>query len=145
VRIRPCQHAERRSWTPTDLSCVVSLPIGAFPTAEAKVNLLLFTKGTRTSRIWYYDLSGLKLSKKHPLRSEHLAEFLTLLPARADGARSWTIERQAVEHNQYRLNAINPHVEHNDDQPTPEELLARIEAQEHAFVAALAQLRTPLY
>ena len=126
-----------------DLWCVVSLPIGAFPSTDAKANILLFTAGRPTSRIWYYDLSGLKISKKCPLRPEHFAEFLALLRARTDGAHSWTVERQAVARNHYRLNAVHPQQAEKGDQRTPEELLDLIEDQEQAFVAALAQLRTP--
>lgn len=45
-----------------DLWCVVSLPGGAFSGAGAgvKTNLLFFTKGRPTKKIWYYDLSDLK-------------------------------------------------------------------------------------
>jgi type I restriction enzyme M protein len=45
-----------------DLWCVVSLPGGAFSGAGAgvKTNLLFFTKGRPTRKIWYYDLSDLK-------------------------------------------------------------------------------------
>src|SRR5262249_12732552 len=42
-----------------ELWCVVSLPAGVFSAAGAgvKTNLLFFTKGKPTERIWYYDLS----------------------------------------------------------------------------------------
>jgi len=53
-----------------DLWCIVSLPGGVFTSAGAgvKTNLLFFTKGQPTERIWYYDLSGLKIGKTTPLR-----------------------------------------------------------------------------
>src|SRR5207237_6529057 len=52
-----------------DLWCVVSLPAGAFVNAGAgvKTNLLFFTKGRPTERVWYFDLSGVKVGKKAPL------------------------------------------------------------------------------
>lgn len=55
------------------LWAIVSLPGGVFSTAGAgvKTNLLFFTKGSRTERIWYYDLSGLKTGKKTPLTLAH--------------------------------------------------------------------------
>ena len=51
-----------------DLWCIVSLPGGVFSTAGAgvKTNLLFFTKGKKTERIWYYDLSQIKVGKKTP-------------------------------------------------------------------------------
>lgn len=56
-----------------DLWCIVSLPSGVFSTAGAgvKTNLLFFTKGKRTERIWYYDLSHVKVGKKTPMTLAH--------------------------------------------------------------------------
>jgi type I restriction enzyme M protein len=56
-----------------DLWAIVSLPGGVFSTAGAgvKTNLLFFTKGKKTERIWYYDLSGIKVGKKTPLTLAH--------------------------------------------------------------------------
>ncbi|MBS0170643.1 MAG: N-6 DNA methylase [Nitrospira sp.] len=56
-----------------DLWAIVSLPGGVFSTAGAgvKTNLLFFTKGKKTKRIWYYDLSQVKVGKKGPLTLAH--------------------------------------------------------------------------
>ena len=56
-----------------DLWAIVSLPGGVFSTAGAgvKTNLLFFTKGRPTQRIWYYDLSWVKVGKKTPLTLAH--------------------------------------------------------------------------
>jgi type I restriction enzyme M protein len=56
-----------------DLWAIVSLPGGVFSTAGAgvKTNLLFFTKGRKTERIWYYDLSRVKVGKKTPLTLAH--------------------------------------------------------------------------
>jgi len=56
-----------------DLWAIVSLPGGVFSTAGAgvKTNLLFFTKGKKTEKIWYYDLSGIKVGKKTPLSLAH--------------------------------------------------------------------------
>jgi len=56
-----------------DLWAIVSLPGGVFSTAGAgvKTNLLFFTKGKKTTRIWYYDLSPVKVGKKTPLTLAH--------------------------------------------------------------------------
>ncbi|MFM2055685.1 MAG: hypothetical protein RLY71_70 [Pseudomonadota bacterium] len=56
-----------------DLWAIVSLPGGVFSTAGAgvKTNLLFFTKGRQTERIWYYDLSQVKVGKKTPLTLAH--------------------------------------------------------------------------
>ncbi len=56
-----------------DLWAIVSLPGGVFSTAGAgvKTNLMFFTKGKKTERIWYYDLSHVKMGKKTPLTLAH--------------------------------------------------------------------------
>jgi len=77
-----------------DLWCVVSLPGGVFTAAGAgvKTNLLFFTKGKPTRKIWYYDLTDIKVRKKTPLTLKHFEEFFRLLPSRADGDLSWTVD-----------------------------------------------------
>lgn len=76
-----------------DLWCVVSLPGGVFTAAGAgvKTNLLFFTRGTPTEKIWYYDLSERKVGKKNPLKVDDFKEFFELLSTRADSDRSWTV------------------------------------------------------
>jgi type I restriction enzyme M protein len=53
--------------------CIVSLPGGVFSAAGAgvKTNLVFFTKGRKTERIWYYDLSQVKVGKKSPMTLGH--------------------------------------------------------------------------
>jgi type I restriction enzyme M protein len=79
-----------------DLWCVVSLPGGVFTAAGAgvKTNLLFFTKGGPTRKIWYYDLSDIKVGKKTPLTLKHFEDFLRLLPARAESDLSWTVDME---------------------------------------------------
>jgi type I restriction enzyme M protein len=56
-----------------DLWAIVSLPGGVFSTAGAgvKTNLLFFTKGRKTEKIWYYDLTHVKVGKKTPMTLAH--------------------------------------------------------------------------
>lgn len=80
-----------------NLWCIVSLPGGVFTAAGAgvKTNLLFFTKGEPTRKIWYYDLSDLKIRKKTPLPLKHFEDFLRLLPTRGDSDLSWTVDMDA--------------------------------------------------
>jgi type I restriction enzyme M protein len=77
-----------------ELWCIVSLPGGVFTAAGAgvKTNLLFFTRGKPTEKIWYYDLSERKVGKKNPLVLDDFKEFFALLPARGDSDRSWTVD-----------------------------------------------------
>lgn len=85
-----------------DLWAIVSLPGGVFSTAGAgvKTNLLFFTKGRKTERIWYYDLSWVKVGKKTPLTLAHFGfdKDGTALPDEALPA-ALTAEWQADEAN----------------------------------------------
>ena len=126
-----------------DLWCIVSLPAGAFVNAGAgvKTNLLFFTKGRPTERVWYYDLSGVKVGKKNPLTLAHFEDFFRLLPGRADSERSWTVERKAIDEKSYDLKAVNPHARNDEDLRTPEELLDLIEAKGKEVAEAIVTLR----
>lgn len=126
-----------------DLWCIVSLPGGVFTAAGAgvKTNLLFFTKGKPTEKIWYFDLSDIKVGKKMPFTLKHFEDFFRLLPNRADSERSWTVPRQQLEAKNYDLKAVNPNRKSTEDTRTPEELLTVIESKGREVAAALAALR----
>lgn len=128
-----------------DLWCIVSLPAGTFKQAGGgvKANLLFFTKGKPTEKIWYYDLSDIRVTKKSPLTTAHFEEFFKLLPTRADSESSWTVLRKDIEAKNYDLKAVNPNRKNQEDTRTPEELLNIIEAKGKEVEEALAQLRKP--
>jgi type I restriction enzyme M protein len=127
-----------------DLWCIVSLPPGTFSQAGGgvKANLLLFTKGKPTERIWYYDLSDVKVTKRMPLTLAHFEEFFRLLPSRSASENSWTVNRQDIEAKSYDMKAVNPHRKDIEDTRTPEELLDIIQAKSREVAEALALLRT---
>lgn len=126
-----------------NLSGVVSLPGGVFSTAGAgvKTNLLFFTKGGPTEKIWYYDLSDVKVGKRNPFTLNRFEEFFRLLPERADSERSWTVTRQEIEAKNFDLKAVNPNAKKYEDSRTPEELLALIEAKGKEVMEAMEELR----
>jgi type I restriction enzyme M protein len=92
-----------------DLYCIVSLPGGVFSSAGAgvKTNLVFFRKGKQTEKIWYYDLSNVKVGKKSPMTEGHFKEFLELLPARGDSPNAWTVNFAAKL--QQALEEARPH------------------------------------
>ncbi len=77
-----------------NLWCVVSLPAGVFTAAGAgvKTNLFFFTKGQPTQKIWYYDMTDIKVRQKTPLTLDHFNDFFRLLLDRADSELSWTVD-----------------------------------------------------
>jgi type I restriction enzyme M protein len=126
-----------------DVLAIVNLPGGVFTAAGAgvKTNLLFFTKGKKTERIWYYDLSDIKVGKKTPFTLGRFAEFFELLSTRADSDRSWSVTRDAIEARNYDLKAVNPNARDEQDTRTPEELLDIIGTKGREVAEAPAHLR----
>jgi type I restriction enzyme M protein len=126
-----------------DLWAIISLPGGVFTAAGAgvKTNLLFFTKGGPTGKIWYYDLSDIKVGKKTPLTADRFDDFFRLLPARGDSDRSWTVTREEVEGRGYDLKAVNPNAKTDEDLRKPEDLLDLIDQKGKEVAEALAKLR----
>ncbi|RJP22016.1 MAG: N-6 DNA methylase [Deltaproteobacteria bacterium] len=129
-----------------DLWCIVSMPGGVFSAAGAgvKTNLLFFTKGKPTEKIWYYDLSDIKVGKKTPFTIDRFEEFFRILPERGDSDRSWTVTRSAIEGKNFDLKAVNPNAKNEEDTRTPEELLDITETKGREVAEALATLRSGL-
>ena len=106
-------------------------------------------EGRPTERIWYYDLSDLKVGKKTPFTLERMGDFFELVGdsraggtvGRPDSERSWTVIREAIEAGNYDLKAVNPHRVVEEDKRTPEELLDEIERQQKVIAEAIAELR----
>jgi type I restriction enzyme M protein len=134
---------KRKLLNDCDLWCIVSLPGGVFTAAGAgiKTNLLFFTKGRPTEKVWYYDLSDIKVGKRTPFTLDKFEEFFKLLPERADSERSWTVTREEIEAKGFDLKAVNPHAKVEEDIRTPEDLLDLIEAKGREVIEALAVLR----
>ncbi len=116
---------KRRLLDECDVWCIVSLPPKVFVNAGAssKTNLLFFTKGRPTERIWYYDLSDINVTKKNPLTLAHFEEFFRLLPEREDSKRSWSVTVEEIRERGYDMKALNPHRRDVGDTRSVEELL----------------------
>ena len=69
-----------------------------------KTNLLFFTKGKPTEKIWYYDLSDVKVGKKMPLTLKHFEDFA----ATAGCSPMWRARRKAAGSASDRSIASSP-------------------------------------
>jgi type I restriction enzyme M protein len=135
--------AKRKLLEDCDLWCIVSLPPGTFVNAGAgvKANLLFFTRGGPTEKVWYYDLSDVKVTKKKPLTADRFEEFLRLLPAREDSERSWSVTRAELKERGHDLKAVNPNRKREEDTRTPGQLLDSIEAAGREVAETVERLR----
>lgn len=123
-----------------EVFCIVSLPGGVFTDAGAgvKTSLVFFRKGQPTERIWYYDLSSLKINKGNPLKLSHFEDFLrrAALPpdeSERESAQSWTIDFAARK--QEAQQRAEPH------QLQARSLLAEVSAIDKVIVRLKAQIR----
>lgn len=113
-----------------NLHTIISLPAGLFSSAGAgvKTNILLFTKGESTEKIWYYDLSWVKVGKRNPFTIDRFDDFFALFPTKADSDYSWTVDRATIEANNFDIKAVNPNKKVEVDTRTSAEIIAEIEA-----------------
>jgi type I restriction enzyme M protein len=134
---------KRKLFDDCNVYCIISLPGGLFTAAGAgvKTNILFFEKGSRTEKVWYYDLSDVKVNKSTPFTIDKLDEFFSLLPTRADSDRSWTVERQTLEDKDFDLKAVNPNKKATSDEVTLGELLTVIEDKSAVIAAAVGKLK----
>ena len=129
-----------------DLWCIISLPQNVFVNAGAtsKTNLLFFTKGKPTQRIWYYDLSDIKVRKKLPFTLQHFDDFFRQLGTENDegkiSERSWFVDIETIKEKNYDLKASNPNIKEKD-LPKPEELIKIIEESQEKINESLKKLR----
>jgi len=144
---------KRRLLDTCNLWCIVSLPGGLFTAAGAgvKTNLLFFTKGKATGKLWYYDLSDVKVGKKKPFTRERLKEFFALISTRGESERSWTVDIAArrraatAEADKLRATVQKP----KSDLGQAENELAALKARSSFMVFPLAMpifsIRTALF
>ncbi|SPE31612.1 Site-specific DNA-methyltransferase (Adenine-specific) [Candidatus Sulfopaludibacter sp. SbA6] len=76
-----------------NLHTVLDCPGGTFQGAGVKTVVLFFEKGTKTRKVWYYQLEpGRNLGKTNPLNDADLAGFVQLQKTRADSPKSWSVD-----------------------------------------------------
>ena len=125
---------------------VLSLPQNVFLNAGAgvKTNLLFFTKGKPTEKIWYYDMSDIKVLKKSPMTLNKFDDFLNRLHSDEEGdkisEKSWFVEIDEVKKKNYDIKAVNPNIKEKEI-PKPEELIKIIEEAQIKINEGLQKLK----
>lgn len=134
---------KRKLLSECNLWCIISLPQGVFVNAGAgvKTDILFFTKGQHTERIWYYDMTltdeftPRKVNKGNPLIYENFSDFFYRLNLDPDNPervseRSWYLTIEEIKKREYDLKAFNENAPDLTDKRTTAELLQTIkEAQ----------------
>jgi type I restriction enzyme M protein len=92
-----------------NLHTVLVCPAMTFTGAGVKTVVLLFDKGARTRKIWFYELDpGRNLGKTNPLNDDDLAEFVKLQKNSADSSKSWSVDAKGIDPATFDLSVKNP-------------------------------------
>jgi type I restriction enzyme M protein len=125
-----------------DLHTVLDCPGGTFQGAGVKTVVLFFDKGTRTRKIWYYQLDpGRNLGKTNALNDEDMADFVKLQKTHPDSPKSWTLDARSIDPKNFDLSAKNPNAPEAAAHRTPTEILHEIAALDAQSSAALHTIR----
>ena len=128
-----------------NLHTVLDMPGGTFQGAGVKTVVLFFEKGEPTKRVWYYQLDpGRNMGKTNPLNDKDLAEFVELQGSFATSAKSWSVERGAIDAASFDLSVKNPDAGEVVALRSPEVILAEIAALDAQSAGILAEIRALL-
>jgi type I restriction enzyme M protein len=148
------KQTKRKLLDECNLWCVISLPQGVFVNAGAgvKTNLLFFTKGKQTERVWYYDMTLTddfkirKVNKGNPLTYNHFRDFFDRLALDPDDPKrisewSWYVSVDEIKKKSYDLKATNQNAPDTSDKRTTAELTAIIEEAQREIEDGLKRLK----
>ena len=138
-----------------NLHTIVRLPNGVFnPYTGIKTNILFFTKGQKTEKVWFYEHpypTGVKnYSKTKPMKFDEFQTEIDWWGNEADGFASrveteqaWSVSIDEIIERNYNLDIKNPH-QAEEIVHDPEELLATYQTQQNEIQQLRDQLKTIL-
>jgi type I restriction enzyme M protein len=125
-----------------DLHTILDCPGGTFLGAGVKTVVLFFDKGTKTRKVWYYQLDpGRNMGKTSPLNDDDLAEFLKLQPKKKDSDKSWSVDVKTLDASTFDLSVKNPNGGEAVAHRTPQEIMDEIAALDAESAEVLAGIR----
>jgi type I restriction enzyme M protein len=110
-----------------NLHTILDCPGGTFQGAGVRTVVLFFEKGSKTRKVWYYQLvPGRNLGKTNPLNDEDLAEFVKLQKSFADSPKSWTVNARTFDLATFDLSVKNPNGGEEITQRSPQAIIEEI-------------------
>src|SRR6202044_1777895 len=92
-----------------NLHTVLDCPGGTFQGTGVKTVVLFFEKGSKTRKVWFYQLEpGRNLGKTNPLNDDDLTEFVKLQKTFADSDKSWSVDAKTIDQTTFDLSVKNP-------------------------------------
>lgn len=125
-----------------ELHTILDCPQGTFQGAGVKTVVLFFEKGAPTRDIWIYQLDpGRNMGKTNPLNDPDMAEFVELQRTRANGPKSWIVNRADLDEETYDLSVKNPNAQEAEALRAPEEIIADMLARDAETADILDNIR----
>ncbi len=138
-----------------NLHTVLDCPGGTFIGAGVKTVVLFFEKGTKTRKVWFYQLDpGRNMGKTNPLNDADLAEFIALQASRASAdegpvtTKSWNVDVRAPDGSlssaEADLSVKNPNGGEEIAHRSPQEIMDEIAALDAESAEVLANIKALL-
>jgi len=134
-----------------NLHTVLDCPGGTFIGAGVKTVVLFFEKGTKTRKVWFYQLApstssgqARNLGKTNPLNDTDLAEFIELQKTKADSPKSWSVDVKTIDPKTFDLSVKNPNGGEEIAHRTPEAIMDEIAALDAESAEVLANIKHAL-
>jgi type I restriction enzyme M protein len=125
-----------------NLHTVLDCPGGTFQGAGVKTVVLFFEKGTKTRKIWYYQLEpGRNLGKTNPLNDTDLSEFVKLQKSKADSAKSWSVDAKGIDPATFDLSVKNPNGGEEVTHRSPQEIMKEIASLDGESARVLEKIK----
>jgi type I restriction enzyme M protein len=125
-----------------NLHTVLDCPSGTFQGAGVKTVVLFFEKGSKTSKIWFYEMDpGRNLGKTNPLNDRDLMEFVNLQKTFANSLKSWSLEAESIDQATFELPVKNPNGGEEIAHRSPEAIIDEIAALDTQSAEVLANIK----
>ena len=128
-----------------NLHTVLDCPGGTFIGAGVKTVVLFFEKGTKTRKVWFYQLDpGRNMGKTNPLNDADLAAFIALQKTKADSLKSWSVDVAAIDLRTFDLSVKNPNGGEEISHRSPADIMAEIAALDVESAEVLGTIKALL-
>ena len=128
-----------------NLHTVLDCPGGTFIGAGVKTVVLCFEKGTKTRKVWFYQLHpGRNMGKTNPLNDADMAEFIDLQKTKADSPKSWSVDVAAIDPKTVDLSVKNPNGGGEIAHRSPQDIMDEITALDAESAEVLGNIKALL-
>ena len=116
------------------------------PYAGVKTAVIFYTKGGKTERVWFYEVTGDGLTLDDKRQADPENDNLKDLPAayekQAEGPCSWIVSREQIVAEEYNLTAsrYKPVVADQTKHKDPKKIITEVLAIENEIAEGLERL-----